>query len=135
MVTSQDLLQQILLYGAILAAILALLKTLADLYKFLKPFLGPIVFWGSILVPHGLIIWYWMYLAAINSNRIREGQVFIWLIIQLTLLTSIYTFIWNKWVYPKLNFWLKSHLHNSQSSKIRNHKKKRDEIPPSDNNE
>jgi hypothetical protein len=133
MLISQDLLQQILLAGAILAAILALLKTLADLYKFLNPFLGPIVFWGSILVPHGLIIWYWMYLAAINSNRIREGQVFIWLIIQLTLLTSIYTFIWSKWFYPKLNLWLKSQSHNTQSSNAQGeHEQKRDEIPPSD---
>lgn len=115
-ISQDDLLKLIVALGAILAAILALLKALADLYKFLKPFFGPIVFWGSILIPHGLIIWYWMYLAAINSNRIREGQVFIWLIIQLTLLTSIYTFIWNKWIYPKLNLWLKSQLDDTQLS-------------------
>lgn len=124
MTISQDLLQQILLIGAILGAILTLFKTLADLFTFLKPFLSPMVFWGSILVPQGMIVWYWMYLAAINANRIAESRVFIWLVIQLTLLISAYTFAWSKWVFPKLNRWLKSRSHKKEEMPSENVKGK-----------
>lgn len=127
MMVSQDLVQQIILVGIFLGAILTILKHLADIFSILKPFLGPIFFVGSILAPHGFIIWSWMYVAAINSNRIREGQVFTSLIIQVTLLTSIYTFIWGKWFYPKLNLWLQKQLPlvHSSNAQLEPGKKKR----------
>lgn len=133
MIDFQDLLQKLLLAGALLGALLAVLKYLADIYKILKPFLGPVVLWGSILVPHGMIIWYWMYLAAVNSSRIREGQVFIWLIIQLTFLTSLYTFLWGKWLYPKLKRWAKSQSNGVKSSTHQGkHGQKGEYMPPPD---
>jgi len=128
MINSQDLLQQLAIAAAILGAILALLKALADLIQFLKPYFSPIIFLSSIIIPHGLIIWYWMYLAAINANRISEGMVFIYLIIQLTLLTSFYTFAWSKWLYPKIDLWQKSQSHNAQEK----HEQKGKDTTPSD---
>lgn len=124
---SQDFLQQLIYVGAVLGAILVILKTLIDIYKSLKPFLGPVVVWGTIVVPYGLLIWYWMYIAVINSTRIGEKQVFISLIIQLTLLISIYTFCWGKWIYPKLKQWLEKQSINNQSQPQNNSEQKKDE--------
>lgn len=133
MIVSQDLVQQIILVGVFLGAILTILKHVANLFSILKPFLGPVFFVGSILVPHGFIIWCWMYIAAINSNRIREGQVFTSLIIQVSLLTSLYTFIWGKWFYPKLNLWLQKQLTQTHLPNVQlEHKQKKEETQSSD---
>lgn len=124
MSNSQDLLQQLIFVGAVLGAILTILTTMINIYKSLKPFFGPVVVWGTVVIPQGLLIWYWMYIAVLNSNRIGENKVFIALIVQLTLLISIYTFCWGKWIYPKLKQWLEKQSKDEQSRPQKDKKQK-----------
>lgn len=100
--SGEDLLQKLLLIGAILGALLVILERLSKLYTFLRPVVRPMSIIGSVLIPQGLLAWYYIYLAAINSHRIREGRVFVSLVMQMTVLGSLYTVIWAKWIYPAL---------------------------------
>lgn len=128
----EDLLGKIKFLGSILGAIVVLLGYLAHICKFLKPLLALIVFLGTIIIPNGLLVWLWLYVAGMNSNRIGETRVFLSLITQLTAAVSVYTFCWGKWLYPKLNPWLKGQLRNTKPSSSRQeNKQKREKMPPS----
>ena len=114
MLTLEQLLKELVIWSTILGTLLTLLKGFADIYRTLKPSFGPLFFAGSILVPQGLIIWFYLYLAATNANRIGDNLVFIYIVVQLIVFTSAYTFIWGKYFYPKLNRWLRSQPPNSE---------------------
>lgn len=103
----EDLIKKIGLVGTLLGAIVLALKYLTDIYRLLRPYLALIIFLGTIVIPNSLIVWYGLYIAAINSSRMGEAGVFFLLAAQLTAATSIYTFFWGKWFYPSLSSWLK----------------------------
>jgi hypothetical protein len=83
-----------------------ILKPLWD--KILKPGLKFLGFGATLIIPSGIIMWYFLYLAAKNSNRLGEPVVLLWLIVQSTLALSAYGIIWGVWLCPKfLSFLVK----------------------------
>jgi len=58
-------------------------------------------------------VWFFMYLAAENSNRIKESAVFLSLIAQSTAIISLYVFAWGAWLYPKLKPWFRNQVHSA----------------------
>jgi hypothetical protein len=126
----------ILLVGTLLGSILLIArnfveicKVLKEIYVTLKPFWAVLLFCGTIVIPNGIFVWYWMYVAATNSSRIMEAQVFILLTVELTSVVSIYTFCWGKWIYPKLRVWLIRQL-QTVKSRPNGDKKERIKTPP-----
>ena len=86
---------------AVLTAILAVLTTIAAILQLLKPALLIVLLAATVVVPNGGIIWFLMYKAAQNSDRIGEPAVFLSLVAQSTIVISIYTVVWGTLLYPK----------------------------------
>ena len=70
--------------------------------KILKPGVKLIAFLGTLVIPTGAIVWLFLYKAAVNSNRLGEPLVFLFVIAQVTGFTSLYAIIWARWICPWL---------------------------------
>ena len=110
--TLEEFKEILLVIVAILAAIAALLEGL----KVLKPFIVCVLFLATVIIPAGSIAWFFMYLAAENSNRIKESVVFLSLVAQSTAAVSRYAFFWGMWLYPRLKPRLKPWSRNQVRS-------------------
>lgn len=106
----EELPEQLRDLGVILIGITAFLQILVkfiELFtKFLKTIPARVMMFlslaASLFVPNGIIIWYYFYLVGLNSHRLSEVKFFLSMITQLTVLISLYAFVWSKWFYPKL---------------------------------
>jgi hypothetical protein len=58
---------------------------------------------ASQVIPNGVIIWRFQYLAAENAARLTEPGVFLSLVGQEFALVLVYNSVWGIWLYP----WLK----------------------------
>ena len=94
--------------GAIVGALLILFQNTEKLWnKYLWPIVKNIAFFCILVIPIGIIIWFFMTLAAQHESRLDE-QVVVWsLVAQATLAISAYTFLWGGVLYPKTKFLLK----------------------------
>ena len=92
---------------ALIIAILALHKNVIEFWnKILLPLAKFLAFLGILVIPIGVIVWFFFDLAARNSNRLEEHIVFLALIAQVTVAVSVYALFWGIWVYPRLRFLL-----------------------------
>ena len=108
--TLEEFAEILLVIVAILTSIAALLKKLEVLKSLIVRVLFCILFLATAVIPTGSIVWFFMYLAAENSNRIRESVVFLSLIAQLTAAVSLYVFLWGMWLYPRLKPWFRNQV-------------------------
>ena len=75
----------------------------ADFQKYiLKPFIKLLSFIFSLVVPNGVLVSSYFYLAGLYPHRLSENFFFISLVAQLIIGVSLYAFVWGKWIYPKL---------------------------------
>lgn len=102
---------------AILVGILALFGKLTEVWntilkplwnRVLKPFTKLVAFLTSLIIPNGLIIWFFLDLAVKNQNRLGERMVILVLIAQSTTTISLYTLLWGMWLYPLLRSLLRT---------------------------
>ena len=56
----------------------------------------------SLIVPNGIMVTYFFYLAGLEPERLSEYNFYYGLIIQLVILLSLYTFAWGRWFHPRL---------------------------------
>jgi hypothetical protein len=94
-----DLLQKILIGLTTVSGIFALLR---NFFEQLKPCINVIAFLGTQIIPNGLIVWYLLYLSAINTHRITKPNILLLLVLQATAAIVIYNLIWGIWLYPKI---------------------------------
>jgi hypothetical protein len=88
---------------ALIVSILALFGKLTEVWNTIrKPLLKLLIFSGTVVAPNGIILWFFMDLAAQNHSRLGERLVFLSLVAQPTLFISLYAFCWGKWLYPWL---------------------------------
>ncbi len=90
-----------------LGAVTTLLKLIIEILRIvppgiLKKCLKYLAMIATQIAPIGMVIWYFMYKAAENSNRLTELVVFLLLIAESTILISLYEVIWGVWFLPKL---------------------------------
>ena len=78
-----------------------------------------LVFLGILTIPNWLIIWYVLYVAALNHDRLWEAGFFLALVAQATVAVSLYTFLWGVWLYPKLRLLVKKPERSSQGISAR----------------
>lgn len=74
----------------------------------------PLVFIAQEIIPNGIIIWIWYYVAAVNARRLAEPQVFLLLVAYTTLSIVSYNIFWRRWIYPKLIILLRDNRGNNQ---------------------
>jgi hypothetical protein len=55
----------------------------------------------SLLAPIGLLVWWVLYVAGLNAERLYEPGVFYLLVVELTMAVSGYILLWGLWLYPK----------------------------------
>jgi hypothetical protein len=109
--------------GVLITAILGLLGKLREIWNdYLKLFAKWLVCWGSPFILNAVVIWYLLYFAAINANRLWEVGVFLALFAQAALVASLTTFFWGIWLHPKLRGLVKKPEQSSQK-KSSAHKK------------
>lgn len=98
-----DILQKI---GIFLSALATTLGALWQLVKSLKPAINFLAFLGTQIIPNGFIVWFWLYHAALNANRLTEPAVFFSLAGEELAVLVIYNFFWAFWLYPRIKFLL-----------------------------
>lgn len=94
--------------GGLTAFVIVLLKTIEILEKLMNrpnAFLKLLEFliYGSSLVVPNMGIGYFFYLVGTSPNLLSETKFFWIIIAQLTTGVSIYTYIWGRWIYPRLH--------------------------------
>jgi hypothetical protein len=93
---------------ALIAAVLALFQNSVKLWsKILWPLIKLLSFLGTLAVPIGIILWFFMGLAAENSSRLDEQVVVLSLVGQATVAIFIYALFWGMVLCPKIRFLLK----------------------------
>ena len=113
---------------AVIVAILKLFDALDEVRKRLgpmwnrlqKPLLTLLIYLTTVVIPNGLMVWMFMYVAAQNTDRIRQPIVFLLLTLELTAAISLYTVFWSLWLYPKLRPWLQRHARHITGSSAEN---------------
>jgi hypothetical protein len=103
-------------FKGILVAIVAILGAIAALLRMLRPLIVCVLFLATVIVPSGSIVWFFMYVAAENSNRINESIIFLSLVAQLSAAVSLYTFLWGMWLYPSLKPWFRNQVRSIPKS-------------------
>lgn len=73
--------------------------------KLLKPFLKWGIVFLTLLAPYGTAIWALLYWSLQNLVLVRNWIFYIQIISGVALLFSLYTFIWAKYFYPRLQSW------------------------------
>lgn len=56
----------------------------------------------SLAIPNGLFVWFMVFQIGKNPRQILEPAIFFLVILQITILVSIYSFIWGFWLVPFL---------------------------------
>jgi hypothetical protein len=74
----------------------------SQLYKTMLRVSIFLLFFLSIAVPNGILVWFMMFLVGQNLGQILSPTVFYSIILQTTLLVSIYSFLWGVWLAPLL---------------------------------
>jgi hypothetical protein len=93
---------------AMIAAALALFRNMVKLWNYiLWPFARVLVFLGTLAIPLGFIMWYFIDLAAANSSRLDEQVVIVSLVGQATVVVFLYALLWGVLLCPKIRFLLK----------------------------
>lgn len=69
-------------------------------YKALLNGIKYLLFFLSLALPNGMLVWLMMFEVAKNIKRILEPVVFFAVIIQITLFVSVYSFLWGTWLVP-----------------------------------
>ncbi len=78
--------------------VIKILNRLGELYKVIRPLFVAI----AHLLPIGSVIWYFMYIAAIYSDRLSEKLFFLLIVSYPTLLITLYEIFIGGKVYSKL---------------------------------
>lgn len=95
-------------FAAMIAAALALFRNIVKLWNnMLWPFTRILAFLGTLAVPTGIIIWFFMDLAAENSSRLDEQVVILSLAAQETAAVFLFALFWGMLLCPKIRFLLK----------------------------
>ncbi|MFH1633847.1 MAG: hypothetical protein ABIG63_07520 [Chloroflexota bacterium] len=103
----------LILVTSFLLAAITLLATIKKLREAIRAFFGEeairfLVIAATVIIPNVVIAWIFMYFVATKPNRIAETTVFLQLVLQLTVIISVSTFLWGSWVYPKTKIWLQT---------------------------
>jgi hypothetical protein len=110
MANLRDTLEEVKGILLVIVAILGALAALFEKLKVLKPLIVCVLFLATVIVPAGSMAWFFTYLAAENSNRIKEPVVFLSLVAQSTAAVSLYAFFWGMWLYPRLKPWFRNQV-------------------------
>lgn len=118
MMDLNNILQILKIIGAILVALATIITATLTIYKgwiwvcntivkpfwnkVLKPCVKILIFVGTQVIPISIIVWIMLYVAATNSDRLTEPSVFLSLIVQATMLISLYSIGWGMWIWPFL---------------------------------
>ncbi len=109
-----DLLKKI---GEILVGGSTVLGALGIIFKKLMPAIKILVFLATQIIPNGIIVWAWLYVAADYADRLTEPGVFLSLVGQEVTLIVSYNLIWGIWLYPKLKILLLTNKKESETQK------------------
>jgi hypothetical protein len=71
-------------------------------YKFLLKVVVYLLFFLTLAIPNGMIVWWYHYQVAKNPRQILEPSVFLLVIFQITLFVSLYSLAWGVWLVPAL---------------------------------
>lgn len=98
--------EQLLPILSLIIALLTVLGALAKLIKALRPYFRIIFTVASLIIPHGMTVWIFIYRTAEASNNLRGNPSgFLFLIALLSGFSIFYTVVWGWCVwrlYPKL---------------------------------
>lgn len=98
-----DLIKKI---GELIIAVSSVFVALGALVKRILPVVKLLAFLATQLIPNGVIVWAYLYIAANHADRLTEPNVFLSLAGQEFAIIVIYNFIWGIWLYPALKRWL-----------------------------
>lgn len=81
-----------------------LLKLVKDsfLYRSLLKGIIYLLYFLSLAIPNGLLVWFMVFQVGKNARQILNPVVFFSVIIQITMLVSVYSFVWGAWLAPLL---------------------------------
>jgi len=94
----------------LITAVAALTGQLEQMYKkvllplwrrVLWPLLKSVAILLTLVVPNGVIVWIFIYwIAEQLTSVIKNIDVFLFMVVSLTLVISIYSLFWGLWLYP-----------------------------------
>jgi hypothetical protein len=110
--------------GELLLVISGALGVLGQFFKKLMPAIKFLTFLATQIIPNGIILWGFLYIAASNADRLTEPNVFLSIVGQELALIFIFNSIWGIWLYPKLRNLL---LVNKKEPEVKKEPKKEPE--------
>jgi hypothetical protein len=82
-----------------------LLKLVKDsvLYRSLLNGIIYLLYFSSLAIPNGLLVWFMVFQVGKNARQLLNPAVFFSVIVQITMLVSVYSFVWGVWLAPLLH--------------------------------